>query len=250
VSIALDLTGRVALVTGASGVVGSGIARRLAHAGASVAIHYRTGGEAARALAVELGDRTAIFEADLVAPEGPDRLLDAVLERFGRLDVLVNNAGIQPVGDLADLDDRQWQEMIDTDLTSVHRLTARAAARMPSGASIVHIASIEGSQPAPGHGHYAAAKAGVIMHARAAAQEWGAKGIRVNTVSPGLIRRPGIETDWPEGVGRWERSAPLGRLGTGEDVGDAVAFLVSDLAGWVTGIDLVVDGGVSTRPTW
>ena len=249
-SIAIDLTGRVALVTGAAGVVGSGIARRLALAGASVAIHYRTDRDGARLLAAELGDAAATFEADLVSEEGPDQLLDAVLERFGRLDVLVNNAGIQPVGELADLGDGQWRDMIDTDLTSVHRLTTRAAARMRSGASIVHIASIEGSQPVPGHGHYAAAKAGVIMHARAAAQEWGARGIRVNTVSPGLIRRPGIEADWPEGVGRWERSAPLGRLGTGEDVGDAVVFLASDLAGWVTGIDLVVDGGVSTGPTW
>jgi NAD(P)-dependent dehydrogenase (short-subunit alcohol dehydrogenase family) len=119
-----------------------------------------------------------------------------------------------------------------------------------SGGSIVHIASIEGSQPAPGHGHYSTAKAGVIMHARAAALEYGPDDIRVNSVSPGLIDRPGLDGTWPDGVARWRAGAPLGRLGTPEDVGDACLFLCSDLARWITGIDLVVDGGVLSGPTW
>jgi NAD(P)-dependent dehydrogenase (short-subunit alcohol dehydrogenase family) len=122
--------------------------------------------------------------------------------------------------------------------------------RGAGGGSIIHIASIEGSQPAYGHAHYAASKAAIIMHARAAAIEYGPLGIRVNTVSPGLIARPGLEQDWPEGVGRWLAAAPLGRLGTGMDVANACLFLASPLASWITGHNLVVDGGMSAHPTW
>jgi 3-oxoacyl-[acyl-carrier protein] reductase len=118
------------------------------------------------------------------------------------------------------------------------------------GGAIIHIASIEGIQPTDMHGHYATSKAGLIMHARASALAWGKHDIRVNAVSPGLIDRPGLEDDWPDGVERWRRSAPLVRLGTPEDIGDACVFLSSDLARWVTGANLVVDGGVLTRPTW
>ena len=88
------------------------------------------------------------------------------------------------------------------------------------------------------------------MHAKAAALAWGPHGIRVNSVSPGLIDRPGLADDWPEGVERWMAAVPLGRLGTPEDIGDACVFLCSDLARWITGTDLVVDGGILTNPTW
>ena len=143
--------------------------------------------------------------------------------------------------------------MLDTNLTAVHRLTRAAAAHLisrDSGGSVVHISSVEGSQPSALHGHYSVSKAGVIMHARAAALEYGAHGIRVNVVSPGLIHRPGIEEQWPEGVARWKAAAPLTRLGTPEDVADACLFLVSPLARWITGVNLVVDGGVLAHPTW
>jgi NAD(P)-dependent dehydrogenase (short-subunit alcohol dehydrogenase family) len=195
-----------------------------------------------------------VVRADLTAADGPDLVVGAALDTHGRIDALINNAGIQPVRPLTALDDGEWSEMIETNLTAAHRLTARVAARMREqgggGGSIVHIASIEGSTPAVGHAHYSVAKAGLIMHARAAALEYGADGIRVNSVSPGLIDRPGLEADWPEGVARWRAAAPLQRLGTPGDVADACLFLCSDLARWVTGIDLVVDGGVSTRPGW
>jgi len=194
-----------------------------------------------------------MVRADLTASDGPDRVVGAALDAHGRIDALINNAGIQPVCSLAELGDDAWTEMIETNLTAAHRLTARVANRMREqggGGSIVHIASIEGSTPAVGHAHYSVAKAGLIMHARAAALEYGADGIRVNSVSPGLIDRPGLESDWPEGVARWRAAAPLRRLGTPGDVADACLFLCSDLARWVTGIDLVVDGGVSTRPGW
>jgi 3-oxoacyl-[acyl-carrier protein] reductase len=119
-----------------------------------------------------------------------------------------------------------------------------------SGGSIIHIASIEAHHPTDVHGHYATSKAALVMHARAAALAYGGDGIRVNSISPGLIARPGLEEDWPDGVERWRRAAPLTRLGTPEDVGDACVFLCSDLSRWITGTDLVVDGGVLARPTW
>ena len=247
----IDLTGRVVVVTGAGGNIGSGIARRFVAAGATVVAHTRT--SPVSHLRDRDGHPLAGVEADLTAVDGPGDLVDMVVENLGRLDGLVNNAGIQPVAPFADLTDAQWSEMIDTNLTAVHRLTQAAASAMTSrggGGSIVHIASIEGTNPAPGHGHYSVSKAGLIMHARAAALEYGPAGIRVNTVSPGLITRPGIVSAWPEGVRRWRDACPMGRLGTPEDIGDACVFLCSDLARWITGTDLVVDGGVLSRPTW
>ena len=247
----LDLTGKVAIITGATGGIGTGIVRRFSQAGASILAHTRSSSFAE--LRAEFGDSVEDFQADLTDPGGPAAVLEAAVGAFGRVDMLINNAGIQPLVSFADMSDEDWSQMIDTNLTAVHRLTQEVAGRMRlqgGGGVIVHVASIEGSQPAPGHGHYATTKAAVIMHARAAALSYGSDGIRVNTVSPGLIGRPGLEEQWPEGVARWQEAAPLGRLGMPEDVGDACLFLCSDLARWITGVDLVVDGGVLTHPTW
>ncbi|MET9228191.1 SDR family NAD(P)-dependent oxidoreductase [Lentzea sp. NPDC003310] len=227
----IDLSGKVVLVTGTHGRVGAGIVRRFLDAGATVVSHSGT----------DDGDlRTSA-----------QRVVDDAFARHGRLDAVVNNAGIQPVTPLPDMTSAQWQSVMDTNLMAPFAVTQAAVALLPAGGSITHIASIEGSHPAPGHAHYAASKAGLIMHARAAALEYGPlRGIRVNTVSPGLIARPDIESSWPSGVERWKAAAPLGRLGKPSDVGDACVFLASDLASWITGHDLVVDGGVTARPTW
>lgn len=248
----LDLTGKAVVVTGASGGIGRGIVRRLSRAGASVVIHHRSSPESASILRADApADRTTIVQADLTSDNGPAAVVDACLGAFGRIDGLVNNAGVQAMGELTTMDDATWQEMIDTNLTAVHRCTQTAAQAMgEGGGSVIHIASIEGTHPASAHGHYAVSKAGVIMHARAAASELGPSGVRINVVSPGLIHRPGIEDQWPEGVERWSKAAPLRRMGRPEDVGDACVFLISDLSRWITGAELVVDGGVTTRPTW
>ncbi len=247
----IRLDGRVIVVTGAGGGIGTGIARRLIAAGASVVAHTRS--SPVGHLAGLDGAPVASVQADLAAPDGPQRVVDAALEHHGRIDGLVNNAAIQPLVHFAEMSDAEWAGMIDVNLTAVHRLTHAAAGAMRArytGGSIVHIASIEAHQPTDLHGHYATAKAGLLMHARAAAGAYGPDGIRVNSISPGLIDRPGLGDDWPEGVARWHVAAPLGRLGTPSDVGDACVFLCSDLARWITGVDLVVDGGVLTRPTW
>ncbi|MBP2324424.1 NAD(P)-dependent dehydrogenase (short-subunit alcohol dehydrogenase family) [Kibdelosporangium banguiense] len=240
----MDLDGSVVLVTGASGLIGRGIARQFAGAGARVVAHYHRGE------VEELADSVAV-RADLSDEAACHRLVREAFGWLGRLDAVVNNAGVQPVQDLAGMTAADWRAVVDTNVLSAFACTQAAAEVMrDSGGSVTHIASIEGTQPAWGHAHYNASKAALIMHARSAALEYGRFGIRVNTVSPGLIDRPGLGDAWPEGVRRWEASAPLKRLGTAEDVGNACVFLASPLATWITGHDLVVDGGVSVHPTW
>ena len=251
------LEGQTALVTGASGGIGRAIARRLAEEGAAVAVHCRTAVRAAQETASDimaLGGRATVVQGDLSDEETCHRVVREAAEwGDGRLTALVNNAAVQPVQPLPGMTAADWRAVVDTDLTSVFACTQAAAEIMraqPGGGTVTHIASIEATHPAVGHAHYSAAKAAVVMHARSAALEYGPSGIRVNSVSPGLIDREGLADAWPEGVRRWQDAVPTGRLGSAEDVANAVLFLASPLASWITGHDLVVDGGVSARPTW
>jgi 3-oxoacyl-[acyl-carrier protein] reductase len=248
----LDLTGTTTLVTGASGGIGRGIALRFAEAGSAVAVHYHRDQASADALVDRIeaaGGTAAAFAADLSDDSACRRLVAAAAAWTGRLDTLINNAGVQPIEPLPGMSAESWRAVLDTNLTSAFSCT-QAAAEVMTGGSVVHIASIEATQPAPGHAHYSSAKAALVMHARAAALEYGPRGIRVNAVSPGLIDRPGLGDDWRDGVQRWARAAPLSRLGTPADVANACLFLASPLAAWITGHNLTVDGGVSANPTW
>jgi 3-oxoacyl-[acyl-carrier protein] reductase len=247
----LDLTGTAVLVTGASGGIGRGIALRFAEVGAAVAVHHHRNPAADVVAEIEAAGGTAVaLRADLTDDDACHELVRAAATWAGRLDTLVNNAGIQPVTPLPDLPVADWRAMIDVNLTSAFSCTQAAATVMAEGGSVVHVASIEATQPSPGHAHYSTAKAALVMHARTAALEYGPRGIRVNAVSPGLIERPDLAKDWPEGVERWRTAAPLTRLGTPTDVANACVFLASPLATWITGHNLVVDGGISTHPTW
>ncbi|MDQ4103025.1 MAG: SDR family oxidoreductase [Actinomycetota bacterium] len=251
----MDLSGTAAVVTGASGGLGSGIARAFAAAGAAVVAHYRGSGERAATVVGDIiagGGRAIPAQCDVTDPGGCAGLMAATVEAFGRLDTVVANAGIQPVTELATMSVPQWREVIDTNLTGTFATVQAAASAMSvrGGGSIILIGSIEGAQPAWSHAHYSTSKAAVIHFARAAALEYGRYGIRVNSVSPGLIWRDGLEVDWPDGVAQFRRAAPLGRLGRPADVGNACVFLASSMAEWITGQDLVVDGGVSAHPTW
>ena len=256
VSSLLDLTGRTVLVTGAGKGIGAGIARRFAEAGADVVVSYRSSDAGARATVAGIeaqGGRAIAVSADVTRTEDVKQLIDRTLAAFGRLDIAINNAGVYPLAGLVDMTEDEWTQSLDANLKSVFLITRDAAQQMieqGEGGAIVNIASIEGEIPAPLHSHYSAAKAGVLMHTRAAALELGGHGIRVNSVSPGLIGRPGIESEWPDGVERWRQAAPLTRLGTPEDVADACLFLASSGARWITGTDLKVDGGVTTHPTF
>ncbi|GGL98591.1 glucose 1-dehydrogenase [Streptomyces fumigatiscleroticus] len=250
------LTGQTALVTGAGGAIGRGIALRFAQEGAAVALHCRTSVAPAEELAGRIrasGGRAVVLRADLTDEDACRSLVHEAADwAGGRLTALVDNAGVQPVQELPGMTAAEWRAVVDTNLTGVFACTQAAAEIMRDrgGGSVTHIASIEASAPAPGHAHYCASKAAVVMHARSAALEYGPWGVRVNTVSPGLIDAGSLAQDWPEGVRRWLRAVPSGRLGRPEDVGDACVFLASPLASWITGHDLVVDGGVSARPTW
>lgn len=248
-----DLSGTVALVTGAGGGIGAGIAARFAAAGAAVVVHYRTSGARAESVAdgiTRRGGRAVTARGDVTDPDQCTALVGVAVERFGRIDAVVANAGVQPVADLAGMDVETWRAVVDDNVTGTFATVQAAASVLRTGGSITVIASVEGSRPAPGHAHYSASKAAVIMLARSAALAYGGRGIRVNTVSPGLVRREGIEAAWPDGVARWQRGAPLGRLGEATEIGDACVFLASPMAGWITGHDLVVDGGMSVAPSW
>jgi NAD(P)-dependent dehydrogenase (short-subunit alcohol dehydrogenase family) len=245
----LDLSGRVAVVTGAGRGIGAVIGRRLAEAGAAVVVHYRSSRGDAEALAGSIeraGHRAIPVEARLSDHAGADTLMRAAVDAFGRLDILVNNVGSYPAATMEEMTLDEWRSVHEANLDATFLCTRAAAAQMAGtgGGSIVNVASIAGLVPAPAQSHYSSAKAAVIAFTRSAAQELGPAGIRVNAVSPGLIAREGISEEWPEGVARWMTRAPLARLGTPEDVADACLFLASPASRWITGHNLVVDGGM------
>lgn len=246
----LDFTKKVVLVTGAGGGIGQGIAMRFAEAGAQLVVHYHTSAVQAEALVQRItaaGGQAAALQADVTNAQEVARLIEQALAQFGRLDVLINNAARQTLASLLDMDAAEWDAMITTNMRGVFLCTQAAARQMIAqggGGAIINITSIGAEQPAPRHSHYNASKSGVQMYTRAAANELGAYGIRVNAVAPGLIWRPGLDRDWPEGVAGWQQAAPLQRVGMPEDVADACLFLASPAARWISGISLRVDGGV------
>lgn len=252
----LKFSGKVVLVTGGGSGLGSGVCIRFAQAGAAVVVNYRSSASGAEAAVEQItasGGQAAAVQADVTDESEVKRLVAETVKRFGCLDVLVNNAGIYPLHSLLDMPPAEWDAVIEANLRSVFLCTQAAAKQMIAqgdGGAVINIASIEADNPAPLHSHYTAAKAGVVMFTKAAANELGAHNIRVNAVSPGLIWREGLEEDWPEGVSRYTQSAPLRRLGLPEDVADACLFLASPAARWVTGANLIVDGGVLTNQVY
>jgi 3-oxoacyl-[acyl-carrier protein] reductase len=241
-TIEIDLGGHVVLVTGATGNIGEAIARTCTAAGAIVAVHSTSRPGDAERLAAELGGMSVIGDLQRDAAA----IVERVLHRFGRVDALVNNAAVQPIGDVATVE--MWRVNVDGTV-ALSELAAASMASMGGGA-ICTISSIDAARPAVGAPAYAATKAAVETHAAEMAHRWGPSDVRVNVVRPGLIHRDGIGSAWPDGVRRWEEANPIGRLGRPQDVADAVVFLCSPLASWITGAVLTVDGGMSTAPGW
>lgn len=237
-----SLAGRRALVTGASGGIGSAIARALHAQGAELVLSGRRR-EALEGLATELGERVSVEVAELTDAAAAERLIEAAEP----VDILVNNAGITRDMLALRLKDADWDAVIETNLTGTFRL-CRAALRgmlRRRRGRIVNIASIVGITGNPGQANYAAAKAGLIGMSKALAQEVAARGITVNCVAPGFI-----DTAMTQALDEKQREAllgriPAGRLGTGADVAAAVAFLASEEAAWMTGQTLHVNGGMA-----
>ncbi|MCA9928038.1 MAG: 3-oxoacyl-ACP reductase FabG [Anaerolineales bacterium] len=248
-----DFMGKVALITGGGRGIGAGIAQRFAQAGAAVVVNYHSSAAGAQQIvkAIEqAGGQALAVQADVTRREDVQRMVKEVTGEYGRIDILINNAGLYPLTSVLEMTDDEWDAVVNSNLRSVFLCTQAVSRQMiaqGSGGAIVNIASIEAINPAPMHSHYDAAKGGVLMHTKTAAFELGPHNIRVNAVSPGLIWREGLDRDWPDGVERYRKAAPLGRLGRAEDVADACLFLASPASRWITGANLLVDGGVMTN---
>lgn len=253
--IAIDLAGTTALVTGASSGIGAAVATRLAEAGCHVVLHHRTdvaGVERVRATIEAAGGSAEVVRAELTTPDEVEAMFD-VAGASGPCRVLVNNAGSYPVTPLLEMTEVEWSQVVADNLTSAALCIGAAARRLRDaggGGAFVNVGSLSALRPADGQSHYNAAKAGVLSLTASAAVELAPFAIRVNAVSPGLVERPSLHDDWPDGVARWQARAPLGRLGRPDDVADACLFLASPMAAWITGQNLVVDGGISVAPAY
>jgi NAD(P)-dependent dehydrogenase (short-subunit alcohol dehydrogenase family) len=253
--MALPLEGKTALVTGAGKGVGKGIALELARRGCDVAVNYhsdRAGAEATAAEIAAIGRAAFPVQADVGTAAEADRLFVEVLQRFPRLDILVNNAGTQVWKPLLDLEESEWDRVIDTNLKGCFLCTQRAARHMreAGGGRIVNIGSGCNKVPFPNLVSYTASKGGIEMFTRVAAMELGRYQITVNCVAPGAIEIERTKLEAQDYAGTWAARTPLGRVGQPLDVAQAVAFFAGDAAGFVTGQTLWVDGGLFTHPNW
>ncbi|MDE1967811.1 MAG: 3-oxoacyl-[acyl-carrier-protein] reductase [Alphaproteobacteria bacterium] len=241
-----DLSGKAALVTGASGGIGGAIARALHGAGAKVLL-AGTKADKLAALKEALGERAAVATADLGDPAAAETLIKAADERFGQLDILVNNAGLTKDGLAMRMKDEDWAKVIEVDLTAGFRL-ARAALRgmmKRRWGRIIGIGSVVGSTGNPGQANYAAAKAGMIGMTKALAAEVASRGITVNCVAPGFIATAMTEILSVEQKTKLETAIPMGRQGTPDEVAACVLFLASEESRYVTGHTLHVNGGLA-----
>lgn len=245
----LALAGRVVLVTGSSRGIGAEIAVRAAAEGASVAVHYRRSADGAQRTverAHQVGAEAESFAADIGDGTQAEQLVERVIGHFGRVDALVNNAGLMPVAPFLEIEPAEWDEVIRTDLTAVfHTCRAVLPPMLERGSgAIVNVASRLGQIGASDVAHYCAAKAGLIGLTRALAREFGPHGIRVNAVAPGVIET-GMTTELVESEeGRRRlREMPLGRFGRPEEVAEAVIFLLSDASSLFLGQTLNPNAG-------
>jgi 3-oxoacyl-[acyl-carrier protein] reductase len=247
---------KVALVTGAASGIGQAVAVAYAQAGVAVVGGTFPGDphdpQQTLTLASQNGGTCIMHELDVSRTESVEAFAQLAIDRFGRIDHVVANAGVLRAAALTDMTDTQWQEMIEVDLTGVMRTFRAAARRMQQGGGMVAISSIAGGVYGwEQHAHYAAAKAGVPGLCRSVAVELAPRGIRCNAVIPGLIETPqsldAVNSLGPEGLAAAARMIPLGRVGKPDDVARLVRFLAGEDAAYITGQSIVVDGGLTVR---
>jgi 3-oxoacyl-[acyl-carrier protein] reductase len=241
-----DLSGKTALVTGASGGIGKDIARGLIAAGATVGLSG-TRREALEALAGELGGTTHILPCNLSSREDTDKLIPAAEAAMGGVDILVNNAGVTRDMLFMRLKDEEWDTVLEINLTSAFRLSRAVLRGMMKKrfGRIIGITSVVGVTGNPGQGNYAAAKAGMIGMSKSLAGEVASRGVTVNCIAPGFIESPMTDALTDAQKEAILSRVPAGRLGTGSDIGAAVVYLASAEAGYVTGQTLHVNGGMA-----
>lgn len=243
------LEGKIALVTGATRGIGKAIAEGFAAQGAQVAFTYRSSVEKAQALETELkamGVEAKGYQTDAADFTGIQKTLDEIMEKFGRLDIVVNNAGITQDNLLLRMSEEQWNKVIQTNLNSVFYTTKallRPMLKQRSG-SFINISSVVGLTGNAGQANYAASKAGMIGFTKSIAKEIGSRGIRANVVAPGFIATE-MTAELPEKeLTNWLQGIPLKRAGEPKDVADLCVFLASDMSSYITGQVFNVDGGM------
>lgn len=245
----------VAVVTGASKGVGRGIAIRLAQAGWDVAINFNADQEGAEQTAETVrqeGQQAWLLQGDVGFSDQVNRMFDALASEMHRFRLLVNNAGVQTWSSLLELREEDWDRVLRTNLKGTFLCTQAAARQMikHQGGSIINIGSGANKRPFPNLVDYGASKGGIDRLTQAAAVELGPQGIRVNCVAPGAIEIERTKLESQDYAGTWAPITPVRRVGVPKDVGDAVVFLVSDAATFITGQTIYVDGGLFVQPPW
>ena len=245
------LESKVAIVTGGSRGIGKAICQSFAENGCDVAFTYNNSKESAENLATELnklGVKVKAYKSDASSFDDASKLVDDVINDFGNIDVLVNNAGIKKDNLLMRMDKEDFDSVINTNLSSVFNLTKssiRTFLKQRSG-SIINISSVVGVKGNAGQSNYSASKAGIIGFSKSVALELGSRNIRSNVIAPGFIETDMTDSLSEDVINSWKESIPLKRGGNPSDVGNACVFLASDLSSYITGQVLHVDGGMLT----
>lgn len=243
------LAGKNALITGASKGIGKKIAEKFAEQGANVAFTYLSSVEKGEALVGDLsihGTKVRGYRSDASKFDEAEQLINAIVDDFGGIDIVVNNAGITKDGLLMRMTEQNWDDVIDVNLKSVFNVTKAASKPMMKARKgvFINMSSVVGVQGNAGQANYAASKSGIIGFSKSVAKELGSRNIRTNVIAPGFIRTEMTEILDPKVVAGWEANIPLKRAGETEDVANACLFLASDMASYINGQVLSVCGGM------
>ncbi len=243
------LEGKIALVTGASRGIGNSIAREFVNQGAQVAFTFLSSVEKGQALETELaaaGNKVKGYQSDASDYEAAQELVKNVLADFGRIDIVINNAGITRDNLLMRMEEAHWDDVMRVNLKSIFNLTKAVTRPMlkERNGSIINITSVVGLMGNAGQANYAASKAGILGFTKSVAKELGSRNVRCNAVAPGFIETEMTEELNEEQLKAWLENIPLKRAGKGNDIANACVFLASDMASYITGQTLTVDGGM------